>query len=127
VLVATDIAARGIHVTGIDLVVNYDLPDDTSDYVHRIGRTARAGTSGKAISFACPDQSRDVSDIEKLIRTSIKRRALPGHIQAPAVAQAPQQGGHKPNNPGPKYNRRGNGGGGGGQRSGSRRHFGRRR
>ena len=71
VLVATDIAARGIDVTGIELVINYDLPDDAQNYVHRIGRTGRAGHKGHAISFATPDQSRDVKNIEKLIRTSL--------------------------------------------------------
>ncbi len=71
VLVATDIAARGIDVTGIEVVVNYDLPEDAENYVHRIGRTARAGCRGHAISFATPEQSSDVRDIEKLIRLSI--------------------------------------------------------
>ena len=71
VLVATDIAARGIDVIGIELVINYDLPDDTENYVHRIGRTARAGHKGHAISFATPDQGRDVRNIEKLIRLSL--------------------------------------------------------
>jgi ATP-dependent RNA helicase RhlE len=71
VLVATDIAARGIDVTGIELVINYDLPDDTENYVHRIGRTGRAGNKGHAISFATPDQRSDVLDIEKLIRASL--------------------------------------------------------
>ncbi len=71
VLVATDIAARGIDVTGIELVINYDLPEDAQNYVHRIGRTGRAGHKGHAISFATPDQSRDVRDIEKLIRASL--------------------------------------------------------
>jgi len=70
VLVATDIAARGIDVTGIELVINYDLPDDTENYVHRIGRTGRAGNKGHAISFATPDQRGNVRDIEKLIRVS---------------------------------------------------------
>ena len=68
VLVATDIAARGIDVTGIELVINYDLPDNADDYVHRIGRTARAGRTGIAMTFAAPDQAKDVRDIEKLIR-----------------------------------------------------------
>ncbi len=67
VLVATDIAARGIDVTGIALVVNFDLPMQAEDYVHRIGRTGRAGLSGRAISFAAPEQRRDVRDIERLI------------------------------------------------------------
>jgi len=71
VLVATDIAARGIDVTGIELVLNYDLPEDADNYVHRIGRTARAGKKGHAISFATPDQGQDVRDIEKLIKVSL--------------------------------------------------------
>jgi len=71
VLVATDIAARGIDVRGIELVINYDLPDNTQDYVHRIGRTGRAGVVGRAVSFAMPDQQRDVRDIERLIRKQI--------------------------------------------------------
>ena len=70
-LVATDIASRGIDVAGIELVINYDLPEDAENYVHRIGRTARAGHKGHAISFAMPDQSRDVRDIEKLIRATL--------------------------------------------------------
>ncbi|MBL8029424.1 MAG: DEAD/DEAH box helicase [Fibrobacteres bacterium] len=71
VLVATDIAARGIDVTGIELVVNFDLPDDAENYVHRIGRTGRAGRIGHAISIASPDQGREVAEIERLIKTSI--------------------------------------------------------
>jgi len=71
VLVATDIAARGIDVKGIELVINYDLPDDIENYVHRIGRTGRAGMEGKAISFATPDQEGDVRAIEKLTRLSL--------------------------------------------------------
>jgi len=71
ILIATDIAARGIDVSDIELVVNYDLPDDSEDYVHRIGRTARAGKIGKAISFATPDQGKDVRSIERLINKKI--------------------------------------------------------
>ena len=71
ILVATDIAARGIEVTGIELVINYDIPEDADSYVHRIGRTGRAGHKGKAISLATPDQGRDVKNIEKLIRMAI--------------------------------------------------------
>lgn len=68
ILVATDIAARGIDVTGIELVINYDLPEEAENYVHRIGRTARAGSKGHAISFAMPEQKKDVKNIEKLIK-----------------------------------------------------------
>jgi ATP-dependent RNA helicase RhlE len=71
ILVATDIAARGIDVVGIEVVINYDLPNHTQDYVHRIGRTARAGLGGRAISFATFDQRQDVRDIERLIKTGL--------------------------------------------------------
>ncbi len=81
ILVATDIAARGIDVTGIELVLNYDLPDDPENYVHRIGRTGRAGREGHAITFATPDQGADVKNIEKIIRTSIP---LASHPRIPA-------------------------------------------
>jgi ATP-dependent RNA helicase RhlE len=77
VLVATDIAARGIDVVGIELVVNYDLPENPGDYVHRIGRTARAGLTGKAVSFATPDQRYDVKSIERLIRSVLPIKQLP--------------------------------------------------
>lgn len=71
VLVATDIASRGIDVNDITLVINFDLPDNNDDYVHRIGRTGRAGKPGKAISFAAPSQWQDIKAIEKLIRKKI--------------------------------------------------------
>jgi len=77
ILVATDIAARGIDVTGIELVVNYDLPTNPEDYVHRIGRTGRAGRAGRAVSFATFDQRGDVRDIERLIRTVLPITPLP--------------------------------------------------
>lgn len=77
VLVATDIAARGIDVTGIELVVNYDLPSNSEDYVHRIGRTGRAGREGHAVSFATFDQKTEIRDIERLIRTALPVRTLP--------------------------------------------------
>ena len=77
VLAATDIAARGMDVTGIELVINYDLPVQAEDYVHRIGRTARAGREGRAISFATFEQRRDVGDIEHLIRSAIMVSKLP--------------------------------------------------
>jgi ATP-dependent RNA helicase RhlE len=67
VLVATDIAARGIDVKQISLVINFDLPDNSEDYVHRIGRTGRAGHIGAAVTMATPEQGKDVRDIERLI------------------------------------------------------------
>ena len=77
VLVATDIAARGIDVKGIELVLNYDLPDRAADYVHRIGRTGRAGHEGKAVSFTTPDQRGDIHAIERLTRLRLPVSALP--------------------------------------------------
>jgi len=71
VLVATDIAARGIDVMGIELVINYDLPEEAENYAHRVGRTGRAGHKGHAISFATPDQKSDVRSIECLIRMAL--------------------------------------------------------
>ncbi len=77
ILVATDIAARGIDVKDISLVINYDLPDNKDDYVHRIGRTGRAGKAGKAISFAGPDERMAIRQIERLIKKTIPIIALP--------------------------------------------------
>lgn len=77
VLIATDIAARGIDVKGIELVINYDLPDNAEDYVHRIGRTGRAGAAGHAISFATPDQRGDVYGIERLMRSTLPLSKVP--------------------------------------------------
>jgi len=95
ILVATDIAARGIDVTGIELVINYDLPDDTENYVHRIGRTARAGHEGRAISFATPEQGGDIRSIEKLIKTAlpiVEHPELPKEkfIREPKYYQSPK-------------------------------------
>ena len=76
-LVATDIASRGIDVKGIELVVNFDLPENPEDYVHRIGRTGRAGMSGKAISFCLTDQGSKVREIERLTRLYLPISELP--------------------------------------------------
>lgn len=99
VLVATDIAARGIDVTGIQLVINYDLPDCADDYVHRIGRTARAGRTGVAMTFAAPDQANDVRAIEKLIRGELQLSP-----DSPGILPTASQGGQR------SGSRRGSGG-----------------
>jgi ATP-dependent RNA helicase RhlB len=82
VLVATDVAARGLHIDEVSHVFNYDLPQDAEDYVHRIGRTARAGASGDAISFACEDYAFTLPDIEAYIGNKIPFEAVDPAILA---------------------------------------------
>ncbi len=77
-LVATDLAARGIDVDGIELVVNYDVPHDPETYVHRVGRTARAGAQGHALTLMSPDEWLLMGDIEKLVGQTFPRQTLPG-------------------------------------------------
>ncbi len=95
ILIATDIAARGIDVTGLELVINYDLPENAEDYVHRIGRTGRAGAVGHAISLALPYQARDVRDIENLIKKTLPVRKTKDTAPTP-VASAPGGGRRRP-------------------------------
>lgn len=91
VMVATDIAARGIDVTGIQLVVNYDLPENAEDYVHRIGRTGRAAMTGHAISFATHEQRRDIKIIERLIRKALPISQTPKLEKIAPTHQPPQR------------------------------------
>ncbi|MBU0613665.1 hypothetical protein KJ766_00050, partial [Patescibacteria group bacterium] len=93
--VATDIAARGIDVDDIQLVLNFDLPEQNEDYVHRIGRTGRAGRSGKAISFALPEQKRDIAQIQKLINITLPIRSVTGRALEPVTQGAAANHGHK--------------------------------
>ncbi len=78
ILVATDIAARGLDINQLPHVVNFDLPNVPEDYVHRIGRTGRAGKEGEAYSLVCAEESRMLRDIEKLIRKNVERRTITG-------------------------------------------------
>ncbi len=77
ILIATDIAARGIDVSGIELVVNYDMPANSEDYVHRIGRTGRAGKTGHAISFATKEQRGSIRSLERFMKTKLAVSVLP--------------------------------------------------
>jgi ATP-dependent RNA helicase RhlE len=89
VLVATDVAARGLDIDRLPHVVNYELPHVPEDYVHRIGRTARAGQKGHAVSLVCIDEHKLLADIEKLLQTKIDRRAIPGYEPDPRIKAEP--------------------------------------
>jgi ATP-dependent RNA helicase RhlE len=91
VLVATDIASRGIDVVGIEVVVNFDFPGTSDTYVHRIGRTARAGQAGHAITFATPAEHREVRMLERTMRKSIPLSKLPDLPQAAFEPYAPSR------------------------------------
>lgn len=89
VLVATDIAARGLDIDRLPHVVNYELPHVPEDYVHRIGRTARAGNDGHAISLVCVDEKKLLADIERLLGTEIRKEVLPGYEPNPRIKAEP--------------------------------------
>jgi len=91
VLVATDIAARGIDIDELPHVVNYELPNVPEDYVHRIGRTGRAGVEGSAVSLVCVDEHKLLKDIERLIRKPIDVLAHPGYEPDPSIRPEPIQ------------------------------------
>ena len=86
-MVATDILSRGIDIKGIELVINYEVPNDAEDYVHRIGRTARADRTGEAITFINSEQCQKFKAIEELIEREVKKSLLPEGFE-----------------PGPEYN-----------------------
>src|SRR5215470_3469167 len=89
VLIATDVASRGLHIPDVSHVFNFDLPQDAADYVHRIGRTARAGAEGDAISFACEDTAVSLPDIESYIGHKIPFASISPELLATAVQSAP--------------------------------------
>jgi len=93
VLVATDIAARGIDINELPHVVNYELPNVAEDYVHRIGRTGRAGSEGEAVSLVCVDEHRLLASIEKLIQRSLPKEVVAGFEPDPNAQPEPIQNG----------------------------------
>ena len=114
-LIATDIAARGIDVSGVSHVINYDLPNVFEQYVHRIGRTARAGAEGIAFSMCADDERPYIRGIEKLTRQRIEVRPLPSDFGAEAArmralrpAPEPARGERPPqrHNRGPRHDAR---------------------
>ncbi len=127
VLVATDIAARGIDIDQLPHVVNYELPNVPEDYVHRIGRTGRAGAQGEAVSLVCVDENGFLREIERLIKREIPKEIIPGFEPAPGekpepivlgrmvIGEGAGRGGHRAGG-----GRSGGGGGGGRGRSDGR-------
>jgi len=119
VLIATDVASRGLHIPDVSHVFNFDLPNDAEDYVHRIGRTARAGAEGDAISFGCEEYAISLPDIERYIGHQIPRASI--EAADLAVVTAPPPAEWRERAPRPGQSRSGGsrfGGGSGGGRSG---------
>jgi ATP-dependent RNA helicase RhlB len=119
VLVATDVASRGLHIPDVSHVINYDVPQDPEDYVHRIGRTARAGASGDSITFACESYAMGLPEVEKYIGHEIPRGSIDPdmlvEIKIPPKPEFKNRGGPRRGGGGGGGNRGGNRGGGGGR------------
>lgn len=96
VLVATDIAARGIDINELPHVVNFELPNVPEDYVHRIGRTGRAGSEGEALSLVCIDEHKLLSGIERVLKRELERKVLPGFEPDPSIRAEPIPNGRQP-------------------------------
>ena len=103
VLVATDIAARGLDIEQLPHVVNFELPNVAEDYVHRIGRTGRAGLDGEAVSLVCIDEKQLLSDIERLLKQDIRKVVIPGYEPDESIKAQPIKNGgsnRRPNHAG---------------------------
>jgi len=112
VLVATDIAARGLDIQQLPHVVNFELPNVPEDYVHRIGRTGRAGLEGEAISLVCIDEKKLLSDIERLLKKNIEKVIIPGYEPDVSIKAEPiRNGGNKGSSRGGRHGGNRNGGG----------------
>ncbi|WP_298771573.1 DEAD/DEAH box helicase [uncultured Shewanella sp.] len=109
VLVATDIAARGLDIDQLPQVVNFDLPNVPEDYVHRIGRTGRAGANGQAVSLVSDDEVKQLRDIERLIQQHLPRKEIEGYVPTHSLPETQlkkaEQGRKKPNKPGQSRSR----------------------
>jgi ATP-dependent RNA helicase RhlB len=122
VLIATDVASRGLHIPDVSHVFNFDLPQDPPDYVHRIGRTARAGAEGDAISFACEEYAVSLPDIESYLGHKIPFAPIAPELLATGVVAGAAVHSHRPHRPGDR--RPGGGSHGGGSHGGGPRHGG---
>jgi len=120
VLVATDIAARGLDIDLLPHVVNYELPNVAEDYVHRIGRTGRAGNEGQAVSLVCVDEKQLLRGIERLLKKDIPKEVISGYEPDLSIPPEPIPNGRNNTRGGGGRGRQGSGGGGGRGRSSSR-------
>jgi ATP-dependent RNA helicase RhlB len=118
VLIGTDVASRGLHIPDVSHVFNYDLPQDPEDYVHRIGRTARAGAEGDAISFGCEEYVMSLPDIEAYIDRKIPVAAVPAEM-LPDIAMPERRPRHPPRGRPGQGSSHGRSGGGGGRNNGN--------
>jgi len=98
IMVATDVMSRGIDIKGIDLVINYDVPNDAEDYVHRIGRTARAKTEGMAITYVAPEDMYKFTKIERLVERDYEKLPAPEHLGESPVWEVASKGANRRNN-----------------------------
>ena len=133
-MIATDVASRGLHIPDVSHIFNFDLPQDAPDYVHRIGRTARAGADGDAISFGCEEYAISLPDIEEYIGRKIPVASVPPELLAGLTVLPPpprESSGARPfgarpgGGPRPGIGRRGGGARPGGSRRGEPRRHGR--
>ncbi|RYD71854.1 MAG: DEAD/DEAH box helicase, partial [Sphingobacteriales bacterium] len=95
IIIGTDVLSRGIDVEGVDLVINYDVPGDPADYVHRIGRTARASTKGTAITLVNGRDKRKFDNIEKLIEKEVPKMTLPEHVATMVITHVEEKRPHQ--------------------------------
>src|SRR6185437_12531544 len=113
VLIATDVASRGLHIPDVSHVFNFDLPQDAADYVHRIGRTARAGAEGDAISFACEESAVSLPEIEAYLGHKIPAGTISKDLLSHPVASGRTHGESAHGGPGHGAPRQGGSGSGG--------------
>ena len=110
ILLATDVAARGLHIPNVSHIFNYDLPQDAEDYVHRVGRTARVGATGDAVSFSCERFCYSLTDIEAFIGQSIPAEVASAELMAdpepPARRRYPRQPDRGRSGAAPRHSRR---------------------